>query len=432
MKAQAIVFVDLDGEVVPAGRLRIHEDGRYSNSVFEYGLRYLERKNAIALDPVQLPLTSEKFETGEDFVLFNGLRDAAPDAWGRKLIDIYMIRSANRAALEQDYLLTSQSGTRQGAIQFGKTTDGPSQVLGHSIPDLPAHLGDLYDLIQLADAVKNKSTIPDRLSPFIGSSTDMGGARPKATVDIDGFPWIAKFSMPHDRFDMPSAEAACLELCSLAGIATPRFRIETIGGRRTFLIERFDREMSEAGLRRIPMISSLSLLGAHERDVKLSGYADIYDGIRRFGRMADASAGLFRRMVMNVLCGNTDDHYRNHAFLSRNGAWELSPVYDVTPTLQVGSTRSLFFHLGKAGSGREARLSNAVRGAESLGLDRDQACSIANELSCMVDVNWRPIMLKYGASLSDISLIEDSFSEAGKLVSPDDIDDDLGPSMDYR
>lgn len=418
MKVDAIIFLELDGKPVPAGRLTIDETGREGRSSFAYGRRYLERKDAIALDPVQLPLDTKTVRTEQDYVLFNGIRDAAPDAWGRKLIDIHMLRAANRPALEQDFLLTSQSGHRAGALRFGPTPDTPGRILAHSIPASHADLGDLSDLIAMADAAASGNGLPEHLAPWLGPGVDMGGARPKATVTIDGFPWLAKFAMPSDRIDMPAAEAGCLDLCALAGLDVPERRIETVAGRRVLLVERFDRERADDGIRRIPMLSSLSLLGAHEMDRGVSGYADIHDGLRRHGSIGGAAENLFRRMVMNVLCGNTDDHYRNHAFLNRGGLWRLGPVYDVTPTLQASSSRNLFLHLGRAGCGREATLQAAVDGAGSLGIEHGKAVQIANELSAMVAASWRKVMAGRGASTQDIAMMENSFSEAGKVIPP--------------
>ena len=40
---------------------------------------------------------------------------------------------------------------------------------------------------------------------------------------------------------------------------------------------------------------------------------------------------LFRRMLFNVLCGNRDDHLKNHALLYDAGGWRLSPAFDVVP-----------------------------------------------------------------------------------------------------
>jgi len=39
---------------------------------------------------------------------------------------------------------------------------------------------------------------------------------------------------------------------------------------------------------------------------------------------------MYRRMVFNVIARNQDDHTRNIAFLmDKNGAWSLSPAYDL-------------------------------------------------------------------------------------------------------
>lgn len=40
-------------------------------------------------------------------------------------------------------------------------------------------------------------------------------------------------------------------------------------------------------------------------------------------------------MVFNIVFSNTDDHLKNHSFIyeSENDSWELSPLYDVTYSL---------------------------------------------------------------------------------------------------
>lgn len=127
---------------------------------------------------------------------------------------------------------------------------------------------------------------------------------------------------------------------------------------------------------------------------------------------------------MNVLCGNTDDHYRNHAFLlAPNGRYDLSPAYDVTPTLQASTSRNLFLHLGEAGCGRGATLEAAVEGGGSFGLSRDEAAAIADDLSAMVARHWRPVMTARGASGRDIEMMANSFSEAGKRIGGPEPDD---------
>ncbi|MCW3783570.1 type II toxin-antitoxin system HipA family toxin [Defluviimonas salinarum] len=421
MQHRAVVFIDLDGVSVPAGKIRILEDGRYSMSEFAYGRKYLERPDAVALDPVQLPLGFEVMRTPDDFPIFNGIRDAAPDAWGRKLIDRHMIRALGRPAGEAEYLLTSQSGNRIGGLRFGPDASGPGPIEGVPPVDGFIHLGDLGDFRKAVDAIERFERLPVDLADFIAPGSDLGGARPKATVMVDGFPWLVKFGLERDRIDMARIEAACLDLCEMAGIETCRRDVIEIAGRSALLLSRFDRVEAEGDIRRRHMISSLTLLGAHEADRGASGYADLYDGMRRHGVAGDHGEAIFRRMVMNVLCGNTDDHYRNHAFLLEpGGRYSLSPAYDVTPTLQAGTTRHLFLHLGKPGSGREATLENAISGGPSLGLRLEEAAAIANEMSAVVGASWRQVMRDRGVGLADLEMVENSFRQAGRQVEPDD------------
>src|SRR3546814_9327982 len=88
------VFIYLPGETqaVPAGRLTMIEQGlQVQASTFAYGRRYVARANALPVAPVALTL--EGGRNGEERVpaaglaLFGALRDATPDAWGRRVIE---------------------------------------------------------------------------------------------------------------------------------------------------------------------------------------------------------------------------------------------------------------------------------------------------------------------------------------------------------
>lgn len=423
MEHKAFVFIELNGVPVPAGRLRITSDGRYSKSDFSYGRKYLKRPDAVAIDPVQLPLQDREMVTSPDFEMFNGIRDAAPDAWGRSLIDMYMMRSEGRPAIEAEYLLASQRGTRIGALQFGATPDKPGQALDISLPDISSDLGSIEAFQEMVDMHASGQSIPDSLLDHIAPGSDLGGARPKGTVEIEGFPWLAKFEISKDRINMAAAEAGCLDLCEMAGLNVCGRQIIEINGRSTLLLKRFDRKESpeKNGLDKIHMISSLTLLGQHEMDRGTSGYADIYDSLRRVSTSPDIGEDIYKRMVMNVLVGNTDDHYRNHAFLlGDDGKYRTSPVYDITPSLQVSSTRKTFLHLGKSGSGREATLENAIAAGSSLGVSVERSIEIANDLSGMVSDNWRKVMSDRGATQKDIEMMSQSFSQAGNSYKLDD------------
>ncbi|WP_454762199.1 hypothetical protein [Caulobacter segnis] len=102
------VFVYRSEGFVPAGLLDLTVDGRASFATFAYGERYLRRPDRIAVDPVALPLPEAAgnvtFRTEEDFAVFNGIRDAAPDGWGQYLMYKAM---GDRLPNEADLLLAS-------------------------------------------------------------------------------------------------------------------------------------------------------------------------------------------------------------------------------------------------------------------------------------------------------------------------------------
>ena len=437
MEHETIVFIERGGKPVPAGYLRIIEDGRYSRSEFSYGKKYLQRNDAIAIDPVQLPLTGTNMSTPDSFDIFNGIRDAAPDAWGRKLIDLYMMKTKKRIACEAEYLLVSQQGNRVGALQFGPDTTQPGPVVDIRIPSVSTDIGTLEGFQEMIDLVGKDRDIPDHLLDYIAPGSDLGGARPKGTVMIDNHPWLCKFGLENDRINMAAVEAGCLDLCEMAGIDVCERRIINIVGRPALMLKRFDRTLSDDGeLHRRHMISGLTMLGAHEMDHGMSGYADLFNALRCYGSGSNYGETVYRRMVMNVLCGNTDDHYRNHAcLLGDDGYYEPSPVYDVTPSLAVSLNRKLYFHPGKAGSGRDATIDNAALAAPSFGISLTRGIEITNELGDITAQNWRRIMSERGCSERDIAILENSFSEAGKQATPPDPfgseSDDETPENEY-
>src|ERR1700743_361989 len=87
VEQQLYVFVHLEGEWVPCGRLSLMEEGpRLLASNFAYGLRYLSRRSKLEVDPVALGLHDPTSVRGKVIYPANGLtffgaiRDAAPEA----------------------------------------------------------------------------------------------------------------------------------------------------------------------------------------------------------------------------------------------------------------------------------------------------------------------------------------------------------------
>ena len=85
MKRECYVYLALPGETgfVTAGKFEQTVDqDRIPVGRFIYAQSYLERPNAVAIDPIELKLTRQVFETRRLDGIFGALRDASPDYWG--------------------------------------------------------------------------------------------------------------------------------------------------------------------------------------------------------------------------------------------------------------------------------------------------------------------------------------------------------------
>ena len=205
------------------------------------------------------------------------------------------------------------------------------------------------------------------------ASTSMGGLHPKiAVTDADGVDWIAKFKARDDEIDTPRIELATMQLAgSGIGITAAAVRQVGIGEQAALLVRRFDRTPDSV----LHYASAHALWDAERaNEADYRGWAS-YAGIGALRRKLPGGdvvgdvAELFRRMVLNIIIGNTDDHGRNHGFLmDRAGNWSLAPAFDVLPGF-----RSEMQALGVGPDGTKRSLENALAGAALFGLNQVQA-----------------------------------------------------------
>jgi len=80
----AYVWIWLPAATAPvvAGKLEAHGKQLF----FNYGKSYLKRPDAIPIHPDELPLQTGYIAPIRNLELANCIRDAAPDAWGRRVI----------------------------------------------------------------------------------------------------------------------------------------------------------------------------------------------------------------------------------------------------------------------------------------------------------------------------------------------------------
>ncbi len=173
---QAYVWIWLPGAPTPvvAGLLHRQQPGGYA---FAYGRSYLQRLDAISLFPDELPLRAGSQRQPDD-ALPSCLRDAAPDAWGRRVIIRRLTgRHAQDAeTIELDdvtYLLESGSD-RIGALDFqaSPSTYRPRESTQASLDDLAA----------AAERLEQGEPLPEDLALALQHRTSVGGARPKALI----------------------------------------------------------------------------------------------------------------------------------------------------------------------------------------------------------------------------------------------------------
>ena len=383
------IHLPASGRFVPAGILDITENASGVISEFRYGHRYLVRTDAAPVDPLQLPLTTQLFQTTG---LFGAFQDAGPDRWGRHLLD----RAAEEYGIKPrkfDYLTVLDQDTRIGALAFGPDTRGPCP---HKpiwrLETVDDNRLDLAGMIEAVDAVLAAGKLPPEFQRFLLRGSSVGGAKPKAAVNYDGRFWIAKFSEHLDTWATCRAELAAMHLAGRCGIRVPRCQVISIGGRDIFLTERFDRFGDHEHPLRRHFVSAMTLTGSKE--MTKGSYGDIARAIRKFGpveTLQEDLTELFRRMLFNILCNNHDDHLRNHGFLFDTGSrmWRLSPVYDLVPQPQREKEETGRLTLGVGKQGTVATIVNALSRTADFGLSRETAGKIFLEMAGIVRLHWQ-------------------------------------------
>ncbi len=389
------VFIDLGGGFIPAGRLVMNDDeARDPFARFAYGQRYLARPEAIAVDPVSLPLAPREFFTQEGFTTFGAIDDASPDGWGKYLMYKAM---DDRTPTEIEAILASGDG-RVGALAFGPTPERPERLVPWAATDDPVAE---FSLEELAVATGEALQV-DRLSPqlrgLLTAGSSLGGARPKGVTRRGGDDWIAKFPARADAVPECRIEYAAMTLAAQIGLDVPPLDLTRAADRDIYLIRRFDR--FDGGRGRHHFVSGLTMLAAHESEAHRFAYADLAEALRLHG--ADPRRDLrelFRRMIYNVLVSNDDDHLRNHGFLHTGSGWRLSPLYDVVPKPQLAFDRRLSLALGP--EGRAATLANAIAGASRFGIDQADARAMARDLAAAVAEKWEDAFRAAGLGAAD-------------------------------
>lgn len=387
--AEAFAQVALGEGLIPVGQLRFTQAGPRQFSTFAYDAAWVEDDRAFAVQP-DFALDAGPFHTsGQAGAMRDALpgvfADAAPDTWGRRLLE----RAYGAGLTEFQYLTLSDDTCRQGALRF---LDGEGEIIRGAADEAVPRLVDLQAITTIARAYEQGKEISAADMQALAGAGGSGGARPKANVRDGDTLWLAKFTSAHDQQPVERVEVATLRLARACGVRTPEARLElSETAYPVALIRRFDRR----GTARIPYISARTALG--KVGDGLGSYTEIVDFMRAFAPDPQEDfRELYRRLIFTILVSNKDDHLKNHGFLYvGNERWRLSPVFDVNPAPDRNP------HLETAifdGGLHDRSIRLALEACEFFEIGEADARDMIREMARLIADSWREALRREGVS----------------------------------
>ena len=323
--------------------------------VFEYDKDWLA--SGFPISPTELPLQSDLLFADKDRLdgCFAVFEDSLPDGYGLFLLE-RILRNQNATLKDLNPL--------QRLSIIGKSGMGALSYL----PVMPGiqKQREIEDTKQLEmfqeEALKVLSEKEEGdASLLYYNSANFGGARPKASMRVsDGSHWLVKFRHTYDPTDIGQSEWLYMKTAEAYGVTIPRIALLND---RYFAIERFD--IAPDG-QRIHAVTAAALLKTDFRrqDVDYTNLLALTGYLTQNPQQVEE---MFRRMVVNLVVDNKDDHAKNFSFLCHDGRWELAPAYDITysPAGSHGEHATSLFYNGNPGLDLVLKAGTGIRIPES-------------------------------------------------------------------
>ena len=385
---EAFVWIWLPDETEPVVAGRLEADN--GSILFNYGKSYLKRmsngKPLIAIYHPELPLKAGLLPLPDGLTMPGCIRDASPDAWGRRVIinKKLGLKGADTDTAELDeltYLLASGSD-RIGALDFQRS---PTEY----VPRTANHVS-MEGLIESAERAEKGVPLTPELDQALFNGTSIGGARPKALIQDQGKKYVAKFSSRTDLHSVVKTEFIAMRLAELAGLNVSSVRLAKAANKDVLLIERFDRVPKGDKWARKAMVSALTLFRLDEMMARYASYETLAEIIRhRFTDPKHTLKELFSRLAFNILCGNTDDHARNHAAFWDGKMLTLTPAYDICPQGRAGNEASQAMLI--SGNNNLSRLKTCLETAHNFFLSKEDAREAFANLITAIETHWEAV-----------------------------------------
>lgn len=338
---------------LPVGILQM--DASRGVCVFEYEKSWLA--DGFSLSPTELPLQSgltyaDKDKLGGVFATFE---DSLPDGYGLYLLDRILRKQGS--SLEEITPLQRLSIIGNGGM--GALTYQPVMTGFQAQAELEGEQQLDYLQEEALKVLSEKSGGDASLLYY--NSSNSGGARPKTVMRAqDGSHWLVKFRHTYDPADIGQTELLYMQTARECGITIPRIGLVRD---KYFAIERFD--YAPDG-QRLHVLTASALLKTDFRNQDVD-YTNLLALTGYLTQDPIQVEEMFRRMVMNLVAVNRDDHAKNFSFIFDAGKWSLAPAYDITysPAGTNGEHATSLFYHGNPGLDLVLKAGTGIRIPES-------------------------------------------------------------------
>jgi serine/threonine-protein kinase HipA len=314
------------------------------------------------LAPLKMPVSSSnkiitfpelRKDRNAEFDTFKGLpgmlADVLPDKYGSQLINMWLAHQGRPQDSLNPVEMLCFIGTRgMGALEFEPATFIENKRT------FSIEMESLVDIAQKilsgreAFAANLHKDEEKAVLEILKIGTSAGGARPKAVIAYNektgevksgqtkapnGFEhWLIKLDGVSDvqlgvSKGYGRVEMAYYNMALACGIEMMPSRLLEENGRAHFMTRRFDREGADTKHH----IQTFCALKHFDYNLITSfSYEQLFQTMRELKLSYPDAEQMYRRMVLNVIARNCDDHTKNFSFrLKKGGKWELAPAYDV-------------------------------------------------------------------------------------------------------
>lgn len=382
---------------------------------FEYDSKFAQ--TGLELSPIKMPVTSNnkifsfpelRASRNSEYDTFKSLpgllADVLPDKYGNQLINAWLANNGRPEGSMNPVEQLCFIGTRgMGALEFEPTyfvsNKNTFKVEINSLVDIAQKMLNQREQFEANLNEDEKKAMTDILR--IGTSA--GGARPKAVIAYNqktgevrsgqtaapkGYEhWLIKLDgVSDEQFGQSTGygrvEMAYYLMAKDCGIEMTDSLLLEENGRAHFMTKRFDRE--SGGIKH--HIQTFCAIRHFDfNDIQSFSYEQLFQTMRMLRLPYPQAVQMFRRMVLNVLARNCDDHTKNFSFRLREGQqWELAPAYDICHAYRPDSLWVSQHALSINGKRKDITKYDLLHLAESMNIKK--ADTIISEINIKVNL----------------------------------------------